>query len=111
MTSPQRMTLRKWKRIQKGNLIGVAGIALPFGGTWLDVDDVSVCVTNGKVWAAWPGKPVVKDGQVARLPGSSKLQYVNILHWRDPEIGKRFSVAVIELVRAADPETFDGGMT
>jgi hypothetical protein len=69
----QRMTLRRWKRIGKGAVIGVAGIALPFGGTWLDVDDVVVCRTSGKVWAAWPGKPVVKDGQVARLPASSKL--------------------------------------
>jgi hypothetical protein len=107
--TPHRMTLRKWKRIRKGALIGVAGIALPFGGSWLDVDEVQVLMTSGKAWAAWPGKPVVKDGHVARLPGSSKPQYVNILHWRDPEIGKRFSEAVVELARQADPEAFDGG--
>jgi hypothetical protein len=103
----QRMTLRKWKRVGKGTLIGVAGIALPFGGSWLDVDDVQVLQTNGKIWAAWPGKPVVRDGRVTLLPGSSKPQYVNILHWRDPAIGKKFSEAVVELVRQAEPEAFD----
>jgi hypothetical protein len=35
------MTLRKWRRIQKGALIGAADIALPFGESWLDVDGVS----------------------------------------------------------------------
>jgi hypothetical protein len=65
MTS-QRMTLRKWKRIQKGARIGVAGIALPFGGSWLDIDDVPILMTNGKAWAIWPGKPVVApDGRIA----------------------------------------------
>jgi hypothetical protein len=66
-------------------------------------------MTNGKAWAAWPGKPVLREGKIARLPGSSKPQYVNILRWRDPEIGKRFSEAVVKLVRQADPGAFDGG--
>jgi hypothetical protein len=72
--TPQRMTLRKWKRIQKGALIGVAGIALPFGGSWLDLDDVPILMTKGKAWATWQGKPVVaQDGRIARLPGTGAI--------------------------------------
>jgi hypothetical protein len=103
------MALRSWKRVQKGSLIGIAGISMPVAGSWLDVDDVAVLMSSGRAWATWPGKPVLtKEGTVAKLPGSSKTHFVNILKWRDRGTPQRWSQAVIDLVKAADPAAFDG---
>jgi hypothetical protein len=103
------MRLRSWKRIEKpgSSLVGLAGIALPVGGTWLEIDDLPVLITNGKAWTTWPAKPVItKGGTVAKLPGTSKVQYVNILRWGDRETSQRFSQAVVDLVRQRDPQAF-----
>lgn len=107
---PRRMQLRSWKRIEKPGsaLLGLAGIALPVGGSWLEIDDLPVLTTNGKIWAAWPGKPVLtREGTVAKFPGTSKIHYVNVLRWRDRDTSTRFSQAVVDLVRAADPSAFE----
>jgi hypothetical protein len=99
------MTLRSWKRISKGALVGFAAISLPNG---LEIDDVPVLVSAGKPWASMPAKPVItKEGTVARLPGSSKLQYVSIVRWRDRELSQGFSRRVVDLVRERDPDAFE----
>jgi hypothetical protein len=105
-----KMQLRSWKRIDKAGspVIGFAGIALPVGGGWLEVDDLPVLTTSGKTWAAWPAKPLItREGQLARLPGTSKVHYVNILRWSKRETATRFSQAVVELVRQRDPSAFE----
>jgi hypothetical protein len=97
----RRMILRTWKPVRKGSLIGFAGIALPNG---LEIDDIPVLITNGKVWATLPARPVItSDGRVARLPGSSKNQYVNFLRWRDRALSTAFSERVVELIRRQHP--------
>jgi hypothetical protein len=106
---PRRLKLRGWKRVTKGSLIGFANITLPIGDADLEVDDLPLLISsNGKAWATWPGKPVLtKEGTVAKLPGSSKPQYVAILRWRDRETSERFSQALVALVKAADPGAFE----
>jgi hypothetical protein len=100
----RRMTPRGWKPIRKGSLIGFAAISLPAG---LEIDDVPVLMTNGKAWAALPARPVItSEGHVARLPGSSKAQYVTFLRWRDRTLSTTFRERVVELVRQADSEAF-----
>jgi hypothetical protein len=104
------MQLRSWKRIDKAGstVVGFAGIALPYRGGWLVVDDLPVLTINGKVWAAWPGKPVItKEGALARIPGTSRVRYVNILHWKGRGVSARFSQAVVDLVRQRDPGAFE----
>jgi hypothetical protein len=106
------MQLRSWKRIDKAGsaVVGFAGIALPYRGGWLVVDDLPVLMTNGKVWAAWPGKPLLtREGAVARLPGTRKVHYVNILLWEGDGVSARFSQAVVDLVRQRDPGAFEPG--
>jgi hypothetical protein len=107
-----RMMLRSWKRIDPrkpgSSLVGFASIALPIGPTFLDVDELPILETNGIAWAAWPARPVItEDGRVATLPGSSKRHYVSLIRWRDRATSQRFSHAVVELVKAADPSAFD----
>ena len=106
MPAAPRMQLRSWKRVEKPGsaLVGFAGIALPYKGGWLVVDDLPVLTTNGKLWATWPGKPVLtREGGVARIPGTGKIHYVSILRWEGRGLSTRFSQAVIELVRQRDP--------
>jgi hypothetical protein len=105
-----RIQLRSWMRIDKGALIGIAGITLPVGGAWLEIDDLPVLQSHGKAWAALPAKPVItKEGTVARIPGTGKTHYVNILRWGDREISTRVSQAVVALVRQCDPGAFERG--
>jgi hypothetical protein len=102
-----RLKLRSWKRVDKGSLIGFACISLRFGEDWLDIDDLPVLMTAGKAWASFPAKPILnKEGYHAKLPGSLKGQYVNILRWQESGVSTRFSRAVIRLVRDADPLAF-----
>jgi hypothetical protein len=104
------MRLRSWKRVGKPGsaLIGVARIALPYKGDWLEIDDLPVLMTSGKAWAAWPGKPLLtKEGAVARIPGTGKVHYIAILRWGKRETAARFSQAVVDLVRQRDPGAFE----
>jgi hypothetical protein len=99
------MTLRSWKPIRKNSLIGFASVTLPIG---LEIDDIAVLMTAGKAWASLPAKPcVTKAGTIARLPGSSKPQYVAILRWRERELSQGFSERVVDLIRERDPAAFD----
>jgi hypothetical protein len=103
------LQLRAWKRAPKpGTLRGFACITLPYKGSQLEIDDLPVLMINGKAWAAFPGKPVVVDGVVARIPGTSKVRYVNHIRWGDSETTQRFSKAVVALVRQHDPGAFAG---
>ena len=97
-----RMILRKWQPVRKGFLLGFASISLANG---LEIDDIPVLITDGKAWATLPRRPVItSDGRVAKLPGSSKTQYVSFLRRRDRALSTAFSERVVELVRTAHPD-------
>src|ERR1700730_2936041 len=97
-----RMTLRSWKPMCKGSLIGFAAISLPAG---LEIDDIPVLMTDGKARATLPARPVISsDGRVVKIPGTSKNQYVSFLRWRDRAVSTAFSQRVVELVRQAHPD-------
>jgi hypothetical protein len=57
----RQMRLRGWKRVAKGSLIGFANITLPIGGADLEVEDIPVLTTNGKLWATWPGNCPIRS--------------------------------------------------
>jgi len=103
--------LRAWKRIDKpgSTLVGFANVSVLWGGEWFEADDCPVSASHGKAWVIFPGWPVItSDGLVAKIPGTSKPRYVSKIRWGDPETQRRFSDAVIALVRIADPEAFAG---
>jgi hypothetical protein len=96
------MTLRSWRPINRGALVGYASITLPLG---LEIDDVAILVTEGKPWVSLPAKPVIgADGLAARVPGTNRRRFVEILRWRDCDLSIRFSAALVELVRRKYPE-------
>jgi hypothetical protein len=101
-----RMTLELFKPLTKGALIGFATVRLPNG---LTITDCAVCASHGKTWASLPSKPLLdRDGRHT-ADESGKKRYAPILSWGDRATADRWSAAVIELVRAAHPDAFDGG--
>jgi hypothetical protein len=94
------MRLVEWRALRKNTLHGFAIIELPSG---LIVRDVSVHQKNGKWWAGLPSRPVLDtDGKQIVNHGGHR-QYAAVLGWRDRDLSDRFSVAVVELVRAEHP--------
>jgi hypothetical protein len=99
------MRLRNWRPMRKGSLLGFAAISLPGG---LEIDDVPVLATHGRAWATLPARPVITaDGRVAKIPGTTKSQYVTFLRWRDRALSTAFSERVVELIRREHPADFD----
>jgi hypothetical protein len=103
--SRPKMRLVDFKRVVKGSLRGFATIALPIG---LTIYDIPVLVSHNKAWASLPSKAQIdKEGRQKRDP-NGKPAYALVLQWRDRSLSERFSNAVIELVRDADPDALDG---
>jgi hypothetical protein len=95
-----RMRLISFKPLIKGALRGFANVELPSG---LRITDCPVLTSNGKTWATLPSKPVLNhEGRHVEVSG--KKQYVPIIEWRDRDLSDRFSVAVVELVKAKHPD-------
>jgi hypothetical protein len=88
------VTLLAWKSVNRGALRGFATILL---GKSLKITDVSVFHGNGKMWASFPGKPLIGDGK-ALLDDNSKQRYVSFMEWTDKAAGDRFSAAVVAAV-------------
>lgn len=90
-----------WKPLRKGSLIGFASIAMPSGIT---IHEVSVLETNGKFWASPPAKPMVDRGGCVLTDDSGKRKYSPIIEFADRDTRSRWSAAVIEALRTAEPE-------
>jgi hypothetical protein len=98
------MRLLEFKPIAKGALRGFCRIELPNG---LVIHDAMVFASHGKTWANLPSKPQIgQDGQLKR-DASGKLAYSPILEWRDADLRKRFSDALVALVRVEHPGIFE----
>jgi hypothetical protein len=98
---PKRLRLISWKTVAKGSLRGFASIELPIG---LKIFGIPILISNGKPWAALPGKPVLDANGKHKVDINGKAAYVAILEWRDRDLSSRFSAAVVALVREKHPE-------
>ena len=95
--------LRSWKPIRKGALIGFTLVSL---SSRLQIDDVSVLLSHGSVWATLLAKRVITSEGVVKLSDAHKIQYVSFLCWRDRAQIQEFSTVIVEPVRATDPKIF-----
>jgi hypothetical protein len=101
------VSLRKWRPLRKGSLIGFANITLP-APICLEIDDVAVLETNGKTWVSLPARPVIgEDGRVAKIPGTGKTHYIAHLRWADRRLAIAFSQRVVALVLERHPDALD----
>jgi hypothetical protein len=89
--------LRGFRLVPKGALIGYA-VELPSA---LLVHDCPIFhAKDGSAWAALPATPVT--GRHGRR------QFAPMVEWRSPELGNRFSAAVIALIDQACPGALGG---
>jgi hypothetical protein len=103
-TAAMPVTLLSWRPMNRGLLRGFATITL---GKSLKITDVSVFQSNGKIWASFPGKPLIGDGR-ALLDDKGKQRYTQFMEWTDKAAGDRFSAAVTAAVIAAHgPEALE----
>lgn len=97
------VTVLDWRALRRNSLLGFVKIQL---GT-MEISDVSVNTSHGRVWAGLPSKPMIdRDGNAMR-GDDGKIRYVPLMKWTSKESGDRFS----ESVTAALEEKFPGSTT
>jgi hypothetical protein len=99
------MRLRNWRPCLRNTLRGFANVELPSG---LQIDEIAVHVRRGRARASLPARPML-DTDGRHVVREGKPQYTTIMRWRTRELADRWSAAVIELVRQANPDALDGG--
>jgi hypothetical protein len=99
-----RLRLLSFKPLVKGALRGFASVEVPPG---LQITDCPVTVGSNGAWATLPGKPIL-DREGRQVETNGKKQYTPFAQWRDRELQRRFSDAVIALIEA-EHGALDGG--
>ena len=98
-----RLQLLRWRKVQKGFVVGFADVELPNG---LKIADVMVVAKDGEVWVNLPSKPRVRtvDGVAqVELGADGKPVYDTVISWRTRALAEAFSERVVALVRAERP--------
>ena len=99
------MQIRDWRPMRKGSLLGFARIELPSG---MILHDVTILTGEKGPWASPPSKPMIdRDGVAMKDANTGRVRYSPLIEFASKEIRDRFSVAVIEGLRAAHPEVFE----
>jgi hypothetical protein len=98
------MRLVEFRPMRRNSLLGFATVELPIG---LIIADVVVGASHGRVWALLPTKPMVGPDGAAIRDDAGKIKYAPVLRWHDDELHKRWSDAVVALVRAEYPDALD----
>ncbi len=94
-----------WRPMARNSLLGFAKVEFPSG---MVIADVTILKGERGPWAAPPSKPMVgRDGTVMK-DDAGKVKYSPIIEFTSKEIRNRWSDAVIEAMRAAHPEVFNG---
>ena len=90
-----------WKPLRKGSLVGFVSVSMPSGIT---VHEVSILETNGRFWASPPSKPMIDRNGVVMIDDAGKRRYSALIEFVDRDTRSRWSNAVIEALRTAEPE-------
>jgi hypothetical protein len=69
------------------------------------IDDIPILTSDRGPWASPPSKPMINRDGVVLKDEAGKIR----IEFRSKEIRNRWSDAVIDALRAAHPEVFDGG--
>jgi hypothetical protein len=105
-----RLKLVRWRKAQRGFVVGFADVELPIG---LRIADIMVIAKDGKAWVNLPGKPrlVTVDGKRQPAVGADgKPIYDPVLSWRSQALAEAFSERVIEMVRAEHAADLPAGV-
>jgi hypothetical protein len=92
--------LLRFRKIQKGFLVGFASVELSNG---LQIMDLVVIAKGGKCWVNMPGKARLDSNGVPLRDAGGRILYDAVGRWNSRELGNRFSVAVIQLIERHHP--------
>jgi hypothetical protein len=86
---------------QSGSRVGFATVRYPdfFGAA---INGITIHIQGAAAWASPPGRAWVEDGELVRDPGG-KIRYSQVFDFRTHGQRRRWSDAVIALMRAAHP--------
>jgi DNA-binding cell septation regulator SpoVG len=93
--------IRDRRPLRKGSLLGFAKIELPSG---MVITDVTILTGDRGPWASPPSKPMIDRDGVAMKDAAGKVRYSPIIEFTSKEVRERFSAAVIDGLRASNPE-------
>ena len=70
----------------------------------ITIHEISVLETNGRFWASPPSKPMIDRHGVVMIDDNGKRRFAPFLEFLDRDTRSRWSNAVIEALRTAEPE-------
>ena len=95
------MTVENFKAISAGAMRGFCDVTLPSG---MVLHRCSIFAKDGKAWASPPSKQIIgRDGAVQKT-AEGKARYEPAVSFVDRATGDRWSAAVIEALRVAQPD-------
>jgi len=77
------MQLRHWSPLVKNNLRGFADVELPSGLQFLDI---SLLVSDGKIWASLSSKPQLGNDGCHKVNANGKPPYGGLNQWHSREL-------------------------
>ena len=95
------MKVIDWRPLRKGSLIGFARVEQPSG---LIIHDITICESNGRIWASPPGRPKLNKDGTALGSDTSKFDYLPMITFASRQVRDQWSHAVIEALRRDYPE-------
>jgi hypothetical protein len=98
--APGQFRLLRFRKVQKGFLVGFASVELSNG---LQIIDLVVIAKGGKCWVNLPGKARLNNDGVPVRDAGGRILYDAVGRWNSRELGNRFSVAVIQLIEREHP--------
>ena len=98
------VTCEGWKPLQRNTLLGFAGITI--GELELKVYDVALHQKDGRMWAALPARPWIKDGALV-VDENGKPQYSPVLEFDRRETRDAFSRAVVRAIGERFPDALE----
>ena len=107
--TPERpkLWLLEWEPVGKGALVGRAKVRLPNG---LEISDVALFAKDGRCWVQLQSEPMRDRDGKPFTDETGRSRYRSSIRWTSRELQDRFSTTVVELVLAAHPSAFGGGV-
>jgi hypothetical protein len=98
-----RVRVQEFRTLRRNSLRGFATVQFASGMT---IAEIAIHQLGSGVWAAPPGRPIIRDGAVLRAD-DGKVRYAPIVTFMNHGTRSSWSRQVITAVREVYPETFD----
>jgi hypothetical protein len=98
------MKIADWRAVRKNSLLGFAKVELPGG---MVISDVTILSGERDPWASPPSKPMINRNGAAVKDLNGKVRYSPTIEFTSKEVRDRFSNAVVEALRLAQPEALE----